>query len=303
MGTVVLFEKSSVKKEAEKVLPPGMQLVALSGHMLAYKRPDEIAPETLAKIFVGQPPALPYDGPWRYDNLPFVVARPPYEIGKNRDGKSHRDAVMALRDRLKEADTVIVATDPGREGSLIAWELLQFAGYKGKVLRMKLGATDARSISKAYEDCVKGGAETGERDYCRFMEGLARQMQDYHSGMNGTRCMNIAFPRAKEDKRYSFGEVIMRVLGLLAELEDEIANFKPETFHKIAMDVDQDGVRGRLVHMPDPLLKDEKEAARIAGVAKGWKGPLSVKGVDRASGPPSLFSGAKMFKEAAARFG
>ena len=56
----------------------------------------------------------------------------------------------AIRQALQGVERVIIATDPGREGSMIAWEVLEHLRYKGRVDRLKLGALDEVSIRRAF---------------------------------------------------------------------------------------------------------------------------------------------------------
>jgi DNA topoisomerase-3 len=302
MKSVILFEKSSTREASAKVLPPGNVLISMAGHLIAYQYPDEIKTDTLKKVFIGEVPEAPYSQ-WVYDNLPFLIRQPIYKMGVDQRGNSNKALVDRIGEAIQDADQVIVATDPGREGSLIAWEILQLKGFKGRVLRMRLGAIDEKSIRKAYDDAISEGAAGGDRDFCRYLEGLARQFQDYHSGMNGTRCMGICFPRRKEEPRFSYGEVIIPTLSLLAQLEDEIENFKPETFYKVALDADQGTGAVRLTHRPSPHLKEKSVAEAVAAAARDWTGPLAVDRRARQKGPPSLFSIQKLFKEAGKSFG
>ena len=55
----------------------------------------------------------------------------PSRYGTNRSGQSHKPKVEAIKQALQGVERVIIATDPGREGSMIAWEVLEHLGYRG----------------------------------------------------------------------------------------------------------------------------------------------------------------------------
>jgi len=59
--------------------------------------------------------------------------------------QSQLKTVKALLDKAKE---LVIATDPDREGELIAWEVIEHCGYKGPTLRMHLSALNQAAIKR-----------------------------------------------------------------------------------------------------------------------------------------------------------
>ena len=124
--TLFFFEKPSALRQVQRFFKsPSTVCVAAEGHLLAAKEPGDVRDEWK---------------PWRFDSLPIVLERIPVTYGTGRSGQSHKPKVDAIRQALRGVERVIIATDPGREGSMIAWEVLEHLDYKGRVDRLKLGA-------------------------------------------------------------------------------------------------------------------------------------------------------------------
>lgn len=154
---------------------PSTICVSAEGHLLAAEEPGTIRDEWKS---------------WRFDTLPIVLKRIPVTYGTNRSGQSHKPKVEAIEQALQGVNRVIIATDPGREGSMIAWEVLEHLGYRGRVGRLKLGALDEVSIRRAFAAMAKE-PDSGERDYAAYLEALCRKYEDYHLGLNGTRAISL----------------------------------------------------------------------------------------------------------------
>src|ERR671910_89625 len=134
--TLFFFEKPSAMRQLQRLFKsPTTVCVAAEGHLLAAEEPGNVRDEW--KL-------------WRFDTLPIVLERIPVTYGTSRSGQSHKPKVEAIRQALQGVERVIIATDPGREGSMIAWEVLEHLGYRGRVDRLKLGALDDVSIRRAF---------------------------------------------------------------------------------------------------------------------------------------------------------
>src|ERR687894_2473506 len=134
--TLFFFEKPSAMRQLQRFFKsPSTVCVAAEGHLLAAQEPGEIRDEWK---------------PWRFDTLPIVLDCIPVTYGTNRSGQSHKPKIDEIKRALQGVERVIIATDPGREGSMIAWEILERLRYKGRVDRLKLGALDDVSIRRAF---------------------------------------------------------------------------------------------------------------------------------------------------------
>src|SRR3954468_19049110 len=287
--TLFFFEKPSAMRQLQRFFKsPTTVCVSAEGHLLAAQEPGDIRPEWK---------------PWRFDALPIVLERIPTTIAKNRSGQSHRPKIDAIKKELTGVQRVIIATDPGREGSMIAWEVLEHLGYTGRVDRLKLGALDDISIRRAFTAMAQEPA-SGARDYAAYLEALCRQYEDYHLGLNGTRAISLRLRPPAFREPWRFGGVQTPTLAILADLEQRIRDFVPQDFYKIALaTVTESGAEITLWHAPKDKIFDKAVADTIQQAAASWSGPLSVEQKDVRRSPPKLFSKDTLARRCAKRFG
>ena len=267
---------------------PSTVCVAAEGHLLAAEEPGNIRAEWK---------------PWRFEALPIVLDTIPVSYGANRSGQSHKPKVEAIRQALDGVERVIIATDPGREGSMIAWEVLEHVRWKGRIDRLKLGALDDVLIRRAFAAMAKDPG-SGERDYAAYLEALCRQYDDYHLGLNGTRAMSLRLRPPAFREPWRFGGVQTPTLAILADLEQRIRDFVPQDFFKVALRVaTKAGAEITLWHAPKDRIFDEAVAETIRQAAAHWSGPLGVEQKDVRRPPPKLFSKDTLARRCAKRFG
>jgi len=287
--TLFFFEKPSAMRQLQRFFKsPSTVCISAEGHLLAAEEPGNVRDEWKS---------------WRFDTLPIVLERIPVTYGTSRSGQSHKPKVEAIEQALRGVERVIIATDPGREGSMIAWEVLEHLGYRGRVDRLKLGALDEVSIRRAFAAMAKE-PDSGERDYAAYLEALCRQYEDYHLGLNGTRAISLRLRPPAFREPWRFGGVQTPTLAILADLEQRIRNFVPQDYFKIALNVATDGgAEITLWHAPKDKILDKQVAETIQQAAASWSGPLGVEQKDVRRPPPRLVSKDTLARRCAKRFG
>src|SRR5918993_494346 len=287
--TLFFFEKPSAMRQLQRFFKsPSTVCVSAEGHLLAAEEPGNVRDEWKS---------------WRLHTLPIVLERIPVTYGISRSGQSHKPKVEAIKQALQGVERVIIATDPGREGSMIAWEVLEHLGYRGRVDRLKLGALDEISIRRAFAAMAKE-PDSGERDYAAYLEALCRQYEDYHLGLNGTRAISLRLRPPTLREPWRFGGVQTPTLAILADLEQRIREFVPQDYFKIALQVrTESGAEITLWHAPKDKILDETVAEVIRQAASSWSGPLAVEQKDVRRSPPRLFSKDTLARRCAKRFG
>jgi DNA topoisomerase-3 len=287
--TLFFFEKPSAMRQLQRFFKsPSTVCVSAEGHLLAAEEPGNVRDEWK---------------PWCFDTLPIMLERIPVTYGTSRSGQSHKPKVEAIKQALQGVERVIIATDPGREGSMIAWEVLEHLGYRGQVDRLKLGALDEVSIRRAFATLAKE-PDSGERDYAAYLEALCRQYEDYHLGLNGTRAISLRLRPPAFREPWRFGGVQTPTLAILADLEKRIRDFVPQDYFKIALTVATDsGAEITLWHAPKDKILEKHFAEIIQQAAISWSGPLGVEQKDVRRSPPRLFSKDTLARRCAKRFG
>ncbi len=160
---------------------------------------------------------------WRAEDLPIVPKKWKLEV----DPKV-ADQFNVVKKLIAQADEIIHAGDPDREGQLLVDEVLDFVGNKKPVRRILLNALDEESIKRANENL---------RDNAEFFNlkqsALARSRADWLIGMNLSRAYTLAARRAGYQEVFPIGRVKTPTLALVVRREREIQNFKPVDFFKI----------------------------------------------------------------------
>jgi DNA topoisomerase-1 len=185
-----------------------------------------------------------------------------------------------IKKALKDSDTVILATDPDREGEAIAWHLLEYFNEKNlikdkDVKRVTFNAVTKNAIIDAFN-------RPRELDQDLVDAYLARRALDYLVGFNISPVLWRKLPGAK-----SAGRVQSVALRLIAEREDEIEKFKADEYWTIAAVMHTpDGApfEARLTHLSGNKLDKldiGTEADAKAAVKRIEAKALSVQKVER----------------------
>ena len=172
------------------------------GHMLELAWPQEYKPEY---------------SQWRREHLPIIPSEWKYTIRK--DAAKQLAVIGSL---LREADSVVNAGDPDREGQLLVDEVLEHFGYQGPVARIWLPSLDDKSVRIALNGIRDNAPYAPLRDAAR-----ARSLADWLVGINATRALTIKGREGGRSETLSLGRVQTPTLALVVARDREITNFKP----------------------------------------------------------------------------
>ena len=181
----------------------------LVGHVLQQVEPDAYDPKYKS---------------WRAEDLPIVPREWKLEVSPNT-----AEQFQIVKALIADADEIVHAGDPDREGQLLVDEVLDFIGNTKPVKRILLNALDETSILRANADL---------RDNADFFNlkqsALARSRADWLIGMNLSRAYTLAARRHGYDNLVlPIGRVKTPTLALVVRREREIKNFKPVDFFKL----------------------------------------------------------------------
>ena len=132
-----------------------------------------------------------------------------------------------IRALVKDADEIVHAGDPDREGQLLVDEVLAELGVlKTKpIRRILLNALDEKSVADALRSLRSNDEFVGLRN-----SALARSRADWLIGMNLSRIYTIRAREAGYTNTVSVGRVQTPTMGLVIRREIEIQQFRPVTF-------------------------------------------------------------------------
>ncbi|MYI68531.1 MAG: DNA topoisomerase III, partial [Boseongicola sp. SB0673_bin_14] len=129
---------------------------------------------------------------------------------------------------IKQADEVVIATDPDREGEVIGREVLDELIWRGPVSRLLLSALDPASIRKGLA-AIRPGRETESLYYA----GLGRARADWLVGMNLTRAWTIVGRKPGARGVLSVGRVQTPTLNLVVQRDLAIENFVARDYYVV----------------------------------------------------------------------
>ncbi len=182
------------------------------GHLLEMAQPEDYS-EAFKK--------------WDFELLPMVPDE--WRLIPKDDAKGQ---IKAIKELLAEADEVVNAGDPDREGQLLVDELLEHLGNKRPVKRIWLAALDETNVRKALAD-LRDNA--GYQNLKASAE--ARQRGDWLVGMNLTRAYTLAGRQSGYDGVLSIGRVQTPTLALVVNRDLAIENFKPKDFFGVTASI------------------------------------------------------------------
>jgi DNA topoisomerase III len=214
--TVVLAEKPSVGRDIARVLNckkkgngyfEGDKYIVTwaLGHLVTLADP-EVYDEKLKTWKLEDLPMLP-------SHLKLVVIR--------KTGKQF----SAVKNQMNRNDVhdIVIATDAGREGELVARWIIEKARVKKPLKRLWISSVTDKAIREGFRSL-----QDGRKYENLYASAQARSEADWYVGINATRALTT-----KHNAQLSCGRVQTPTLGMIAEREEEIKQFKPKTYYGI----------------------------------------------------------------------
>lgn len=155
---------------------------------------------------------------WNLEDLPMLPNETKIVV-INQTRKQY-DVVKRLLQR-KDVTSVIIATDAGREGELVARWILEKANIRKPVKRLWISSVTDKAIKEGF-----GKLKDGKAYENLFAAAVARAEVDWIVGLNATRALTC-----KYNAQLSCGRVQTPTLAMLAQREDEIKHFSPKSYY------------------------------------------------------------------------
>ncbi len=287
MGMIcVLAEKPSVARDIARVLGAntpgkgclkggGYVVTWAVGHLVTQVNPEEIDARWKT---------------WRQDTLPMLPENIPLKvIAQSRDQFQCVKTIL----NAPQVDSVICATDAGREGELIFRRIYQMAGCRKPFRRLWISSMTEEAIAEGFANLRDGADYDG-----LYASALCRSDADWLVGMNGSRAFTLRY-----DSLLSVGRVQTPTLSILVKRALEIRNFVPENYWEVQADFG--GYRGTWIDKEGKTrIPDEKTAKEIVSAVTGREGEvLEVSTERKRVPPPLLYDLTTLQREANARYG
>ena len=218
MKSLVIAEKPSVARDIARVLHCNQKgngvlegkdyaVTWALGHLITLADPEEYDKKYM-KWEMQTLPVMP-------DKMKLVVIR--------QTSKQYQ----AVKTQLfrKDIGDIIIATDAGREGELVARWILDKSGCRKPIRRLWISSVTDKAIRDGFQN-LKDGKEYNNL----YRAAVARAEADWLVGINGTRALTC-----KYNAQLSCGRVQTPTLAIIAMREEEIRNFKPKNYFGISV--------------------------------------------------------------------
>lgn len=217
---LVLAEKPSVGRELARVLGANKKgngcfigskyiVTWALGHLVTLAEPEHYGAEYKK---------------WSFETLPMLPS--PMDLKVIPETSKQYKTVKELL-RSKEVESIVIATDAGREGELVARWILAKSGVKKPIKRLWISSQTDKAIRDGFAHLKDG------REYLAlYRSAQSRAEADWLVGLNVTRALTCKF-----NAQLSAGRVQTPTLALVVEREKEIRDFKPKEFYRLKADL------------------------------------------------------------------
>ena len=287
MKSLVLAEKPSVARDIARVLGCSKKLNGAIegnryvvtwalGHLVTLADPEE------------------YDKKykeWKLEDLPMMPKKMELVVIKQTAKQYHAVKTQLYR---KDVNEIIIATDAGREGELVARWILEKSGCRKPIKRLWISSVTDKAIKAGFSSLKDG------REYdALYSAAWARAEADWLVGINATRALTC-----KYNAQLSCGRVQTPTLAMIEKREEEIRSFKPETYYGINLMAE--GIRFTWQDKKSGSARSFSKE-RIEALKQKMQGaPLLIKEVEKKAKKtyaPALYDLTELQRDANKKFG
>lgn len=287
MKSLVIAEKPSVARDIARVLKCGKNISGAIegnqyivtwglGHLVTLADPED------------------YDKKykeWKMEDLPMMPKEFKYEVIK-QTAKQYQSVKSQIH--RKDVGDIVIATDAGREGELVARLILEKAGNKKPIRRLWISSVTDKAIREGFSH-LKNGHEYDPL----YDAALCRAEADWLVGINATRALTC-----KYNAQLSCGRVQTPTLAMVAKREEQIRSFVPKSYYGL-----QAVGTGVTFTWQDSRSKSCRsfDKEKIQSLFRELKGKDAVveqvKTTPKKSGAPLLYDLTELQRDAHKKFG
>ncbi len=287
MKKLVLAEKPSVARDIARVLKCGKKLNG------SIEGKDYVVTWALGHLVTLADPEG-YDKKyreWKMEDLPMIPKKMELVVIKQTAKQYQTVKSQLFRSDVGE---IIIATDAGREGELVARWILEKSGCRKPVKRLWISSVTDKAIREGFAHLKDG------RQYQNLYAAAAcRAQADWLVGINATRALTC-----KYNAQLSCGRVQTPTLAMIAKREEEIRKFKPKEYYGLT--VKAGGIdwtwQDEKSKSSRTFSKEKAQEAQQAVTGKSLK-VVSVEKKAKKTFSPGLYDLTELQRDANRRFG
>ena len=287
MKSLVLAEKPSVARDIARVLKCGKKL---NGAMEGDKY---IVTWALGHLVTLDDPEG-YDKKyreWKMEHLPMIPKKMELVVIKQTAKQYNAVKTQLYRNDVGE---IIIATDAGREGELVARWILEKANCRKPIKRLWISSVTDKAIRDGFAHLRDG------RDYNNlYAAAVSRAEADWLVGINATRALTC-----KYNAQLSCGRVQTPTLAMIAKREEEIRNFKPVDYY--GMTVLAGGVHFTWQDKKSGSCRSFQQEKMESLLKEVRAGSLTIESIDKTAKKtfsPGLYDLTELQRDANKKFG
>lgn len=285
--TLILAEKPSVARDIAKVLQcsengngyiSGAKYIVTwaLGHLVTLADPDV------------------YDSKyktWSIEDLPMLPKKMELVVIKETSRQFNVVKGLLHRDDVSE---LVIATDAGREGELVARWIIEKAGFRKPVRRLWISSQTDRAVKEGFKNLKPAG------DYDNlYRSAQSRAEADWLVGLNVTRALTC-----KYNAQLSAGRVQTPTLAMIIARENEIRKFVPKDYWTISAGFCGFNAAWRDGKSKQTRIFDKAKAEAIVAKVSGQTGTIvEVKKEAKRELPPLAYDLTELQRDANRKYG
>lgn len=287
MKSLVIAEKPSVARDIARVLGCGKKL---NGAMEGGRY---IVTWALGHLVTLDDPEG-YDKKyreWKMEHLPMIPKKMELVVIKQTAKQYNAVKTQLYRNDVGE---IIIATDAGREGELVARWILEKANCRKPIKRLWISSVTDKAIRDGFAHLKDG------RDYNNlYAAAVSRAEADWLVGINATRALTC-----KYNAQLSCGRVQTPTLAMIAKREEEIRNFRPVDFY--GMTVLSGGIQFTWQDKKSGSCRSFQQEKMESLLKEVSAGSLTIESIDKTAKKtfsPGLYDLTELQRDANKKFG
>lgn len=227
---------------------------------------------------------------WDMQTLPMLPKRMSLKVIPQT---SKQYSVVKKLLRSPEVSSLVIATDAGREGELVARWIIELAGFHKPIKRLWISSQTDKAIRDGFAHLADG------RDYENlYQSAQARAEADWLVGLNVTRALTCKF-----NAQLSAGRVQTPTLSLIVEREKEIRKFSPKEYWTVNADLGRFFVTWHDQKNQTAMFDREKAEAITKKIQNKEFRAVMVKRTDKRTPSPMLYDLTELQRDANKMYG
>lgn len=285
MKKLILAEKPSVARDIGRILNANEKkknylegknyvITWALGHLLGLKMPEDLNKKWEK---------------WQLETLPmlpkFIGIKP---LPKTRGQLKTIESLV----KRKDINEIVIATDAGREGELVARWILQYVHANKKVTRLWISSQTDKAVKQGFKEL-----KPAEKYDNLYESALARATADWLVGLNVTRALTV-----KYQDNLSAGRVQTPTLALVRRQEEKIEKFMPQKYYRIALRLGNQTAYMKQKNIY--AIKERDEAEKKKRHLDNFKGQIrNINSKVKREAAPLLYDLTELQREANKRYG